>query len=169
MARVLAFVLFVTTLLPLDSHSDVVSASPTHFVLRHAEESSLSSADLWARLVQPQDWWHPEHTYSGKASNLSLELTAGGLWREDWHGGSVMHGRVLTITDGRLLRMEAPFGPLQAVGAYVVWTITIEDTENGSMVVFDEIASGPPSAKLDELAGAVDIVKTEAMRRLTQQ
>ena len=46
-------------------------------------------------------------------------------------------------------------------------SITIMPAENGTVVTFDEIATGPPTAKLDELAPAVDFVKGEAMRRLT--
>jgi hypothetical protein len=79
----------------------------------------------------------------------------------------VAHGRVLMVATGKALRMEAPFGPLQGVGAYTIWTITITPAENGTVVTFDEIATGPPTAKLDELAPAVDFVKSEAMRRPT--
>ena len=150
-------------------HADVVSSSATHFVLRHEATTTLTAEATWERLVDPASWWHPDHTYSGDAANLSLELEAGGLWREDWDGGSVAHGRVLMVATGKALRMEAPFGPLQGVGAYTIWTITITPAESGpgSVVIFDEIATGPPTAKLDELAPAVDYVKAEAMRRLT--
>lgn len=149
-------------------HAEIVSSSATHFVLRHEAATPLPPEAAWERLVDPAVWWHPDHTYSGDAANLSLELTAGGLWREDWDGGSVAHGRVLMVASGKSLRMEAPFGPLQAVGAYTIWTITIQPAEagRGSLVIFDEIATGPPTAKLDELAPAVDYVKGEALRRL---
>jgi len=65
-----------------------------------------------------------------------------------------------------VLRLEAPFGPLQSIGAYVVWTITIGQTEDGSRVIFEESAIGPKGAQLDKLATAVDGVKSEAIRRL---
>jgi len=147
-------------------HAEVVSSSSTHFVLRHEAATPLSAEAAWARLVDPASWWHPDHTYSGDAGNLSLDPTAGGLWREDWNGGSVAHGRVLMVATGKALRMEAPFGPLQGVGAYTTWTITITPADSGAVISFDEIASGPPTAKLDELAPAVDYVKSEALRRL---
>lgn len=146
--------------------AEVVSSSTTHYVLRHEATSARSPEALWERLVAPASWWHPDHTYSGDAANLSLDAKAGGLWLEDWAGGSVAHGEVLLVQRGEVLRMAAPFGPLQGVGAYTVWTITISAADEGSRVVFDEVSTGPATANLAELAGAVDYVKTEAISRL---
>jgi hypothetical protein len=57
----------------------------------------------------------------------------------------VSHGRVLYVAPGRMLRMEAPFGPLQGLGAYTVWTITISLADGGgATVVFDEVATARP-------------------------
>lgn len=149
------------------THADVVEASGDHYVLKHEGRSTLSPADLWARLIKPETWWHPDHSYSGDAGNLSLEPVAGGLWREEWEDGSVLHGEVLNAVPGKLLRLDAPFGPLQGMGVSVVWTISIKADGTGSLVTFDEIANGSASSKLDALAPAVDGVKGEAMRRLT--
>ncbi len=147
--------------------AEVVSSSDTHFVLRHEADSTMTAGALWDRLIQPATWWHPDHSYSGKAENLSLNATAGGLWREDWDGGSVSHGRVLYVQEGKTIRLEAPFGPLQELGVYTIWTISISETEGGSSVVFDEVANGPPTANLPAMAKAVDGVKAEAIRRLS--
>ncbi len=159
--------LIALLLLPLTAIADIVSSSSTHYVLRHEANTTLSADELWDRLVDPAAWWHPDHTYSGSADNLSLDLKPGGLWLETWESGAVSHGEVLLMQDKRILRLNAPFGPLQGVGAHVIWTITIEEKETGAMVIFDESATAPPTAKLDELAPAVDFVKTEAIRRLT--
>lgn len=153
---------------PVQADAEVLSASPTHFKLRHEAASPMSAEALWERLVDPAAWWHPDHTYSGDAANLSLELAAGGAWREDWEGGSVEHGRVLLVEQGRTLRLAAPFGPLQGVGAYTIWTISVRPGDDGgSVVVFDEISTGPATADLAGLAEAVDFVKGEAISRLT--
>jgi uncharacterized protein YndB with AHSA1/START domain len=147
--------------------ADIVSASDSHYVLRHEGTTALSPEATWQRLVAPRSWWHPDHTYSGDAENLEFDARAGGLWREEWPGGSVAHGQVLSVIPGKTLRLEAPFGPLQGVGAYTIWTITLEAIDGGTLVVFDESSIGPPSADMAELAKAVDYVKAEAMRRLT--
>jgi hypothetical protein len=146
--------------------AEVTDSGAQHFELRHEAVSSLPPAALWARLIAPSQWWNPAHSYSGDAANLQLDARAGGLWREDWNGGSVAHGRVLLSMPPSLLRLEAPFGPLQGVGAYVVWSISIDAEGTGSRVQFHEIAAGPPGARLAELAPAVDAVKSEAIRRL---
>ena len=147
--------------------AEVVSSSAGHFELRHEATSMLAPEALWARLVDPAAWWHPDHTYSGDAANLSLDPVAGGLWLEKWADGSVAHGEVINVVEGRTLRLNAPFGPLQGAGAYTIWTITISPDGDGSRVVFDEIATGPPTADMAELAGAVDYVKGQAIERLT--
>jgi len=146
----------------------IVASSETYFVLRHEATSELTPEQLWQRLIKPSSWWHPEHTYSGKAENLQLTAEAGGTWREVWDTGSVTHGEVIMVQQGKVLRLNAPFGPLQGLGAYVVWTITVEAEGEGTRVIFDEVASGPPTAKLNELAKAVDGVKGEAIERLVR-
>ncbi|MEM6775926.1 MAG: SRPBCC domain-containing protein [Pseudomonadota bacterium] len=151
------------------AHAEVVSASDSHFTLRHDGHTSRSVEDTWQRLIRPSSWWDPRHSYSGDAANISLELEVGGLWREDWDGGSVAHGTVLFIDEEKTLRLEAPFGPLQGMGAYVVWTITLEAAEEGTNVVFEESAIGPAGANYQAMAEAVDGVKTEAMRNLTAE
>jgi uncharacterized protein YndB with AHSA1/START domain len=106
------------------------------------------------------------HSYSGDAANLSLDPRAGGLWKEEWDGGSVAHGTVLYVKPGEQLRLAAPFGPLQSMAVDVVWTITITPEGTGSKVVFDEVANGSGASNLDKIAGAVDSVKGEAINRL---
>ncbi len=164
-----SFSLITLALFLLTSNSangDVVASTPDHYTLKQEAISSLSPDQVWQKLIQPNTWWHPDHTYSGKSKNLSLVPEAGGLWREDWDGGSVFHGSVLLVIPGKQIRLNAPFGPLQELGVNVVWTITISAHKDGSKIVFDEIANGTNASKLDTIAPAVDFVKTEAIKRL---
>ena len=167
MIRRLSFTILLAAGCTASVNAEIVSASDGYFVLRHEGTTNLSPEATWERLVSPASWWHPDHTYSGDARNLSLQLTAGGLWREEWEGGSVAHGTVVYVDQGKTLRLEAPFGPLQGIGAYVIWTITLEPVAEGTRIVFEESAIGPPAGDYEELAKAVDYVKGEAMRRLT--
>ncbi len=167
MKHIVAAAILVSLIVsPSFARAEIVAASDTHFVLRHEAVSTLEAEQLWERLVRPATWWHPDHTYSGDSANLTLDATAGGLWREDWEGGSVSHGRVLYVKQGEQLRMEAPFGPLQGLGAYTIWTITITAVETGSKVVFEEVSTAPPGTDMAEMAKAVDFVKGEAIQRL---
>jgi len=147
--------------------AEIVQSSSAHYTLKHEARSAMAPAELWEKLIHPEIWWHPDHTYSGDSANLSLKAEAGGLWREDWDGGSVVHGEVLLVQNGETLRLNAPFGPLQGMGVETIWTITITKAGDGSKVTFDEISNGAAESGLDKIAPAVDFVKSEAIKRLT--
>ena len=159
-----ALMLLAASTLAATAQAEILESSDSHFVLRHEATSALSADTLWERLIEPSTWWESDHTFSGDAANLTLEVVAGGHWREDWDGNSVAHGRVLTVLKGRILTMEAPFGPLQAMGAYSVWTITITPNDDGtSTVAFDETAIAPPGEDMPAMAEAVNLVKSVAI------
>ncbi len=147
------------------SNAEVLKSGADHFSLKQEAVSELPPEDLWKKLISPPLWWH--HSYSGNVQNMSLDLKVDGLWKEEWGEGSVIHGRVLYIKDEEQLRLDAPFGPLQAMAVRDVWTITIAPhSDGGSIVTFEEIAIGSSDSGLDKLAPVVDQVKTEALMRL---
>jgi len=155
--------------LGLSAQAEVVTASPEHFALKLEAETSLSPDEVWTRLIDPSAWWQSDHTYSGDAANLSLEPRAGGLWREDWDGGSVWHGTVLQVQPTRTLSLSAPFGPLQGLAVTSVWTITLSPSESGGTLIrFDHVTNGTAASQLDQLAPAVDFVKSEALKSLAR-
>lgn len=169
MIRTLLAALVLAATAPALAAAEIVSASPDHYRLHHSAEVPHPPGVVWDRLVDPARWWHPDHTYSGDAANLSLDLRPGGAWAETWAEGAVEHGRVLMVRKGEMLRLDAPFGPLQELGVTVIWTITLAPGEAGGTVIgFTEVASGTPASGLDALAPAVDGVKAEALRRLAQ-
>ncbi|MEO1661663.1 MAG: hypothetical protein AAFR51_11790 [Pseudomonadota bacterium] len=153
----------------LTAHSEIVTAAPDHFTLRLEAQSELTPSEIWARLVEPAQWWQADHTYSGNADNLSLDPQAGGLWREDWDGRSVWHGTVLQAHPEESLVLSAPFGPLQGRAVTSIWTITLSETEaGGTQIVFDHVTNGTTASDLDTLATAVDYVKSEALKSLAR-
>ena len=151
------------------AHAEVIAATPDHFTLKLEAESELSPDEVWDRLIDPAQWWLPDHSYSGDSANLSLDPRAGGLWREDWDGGSVWHGKVLQAQPGQSLVLDAPFGPLQGMAINSVWTITLAPLETGgTKITFDHVNNGTVSSKLDQVAAAVDFVKSEALKSLAR-
>ena len=160
--------LIAAALVGLPASAEVVTATADHYTLRHEAVSELSVEETWERLIQPDTWWHPDHTYSGKAEHLWLNPNAGGPWMESWEGNAVEHGRILSILENKMLRLDAPFGPLQGMGVQVTWTITLEeDSETGrTKIVFDEVANGSSQSGLAQIAPAVDGVKQQAITRL---
>ncbi len=151
------------------AHGEVVTAQPDHFTLKLEATTELSPDEVWARLIEPSTWWQSDHTYSGDSANLSLDPQAGGLWREDWDGGSVWHGTVIQAQPGKLLSLNAPFGPLQGLAVTSVWTISLaENDEGGTTITFDHTTNGTSASGLDGLAPAVDFVKSEALKSLAR-
>ena len=149
------------------AQGEVISSGPDHYTLKQEAESPLPLDELWERLIEPAKWWHPDHTYSGDANNLVLDLEPGGTWSEAWDENFVVHGRIMLVKNKEELRLDAPFGPLQERAVTVVWTISLMETEvGGTYVRFEERASGSQTSDLDALAPAVDYVKSEAIQRL---
>ncbi|MBI1393088.1 MAG: hypothetical protein GC152_10145 [Alphaproteobacteria bacterium] len=161
-----AAIAFAGTGLATAARAEVIETGPDHFRLGLEATSPLPPDRLRRRLIDPSDWWSGDHTYSGDASNLALDLQPGGLWSETWAGGAVAHGRVLMFRTGEMLRLEAPFGPLQGLGVAAVWTISISPDGDGSKVRFDYVANGGDD--LEPLAAAVDSVKSAALKNLTR-
>lgn len=155
--------------LPALASAEVITSAPDHFTLKLEAQSDLSVSETWARLIEPSEWWQSDHTYSGDAGNLSLDPQAGGLWREDWDGGSVWHGTVLQAQPEETLVLSAPFGPLQGLAVTSVWTISLAPTESGgTQITFDHITNGTDASDLDALAPAVDFVKQQAIESLAR-
>ena len=94
--------------------AETSEVSDSGFTVTHAMVVDAEPEEVWRAFTRLPTWWNSAHTWSGQASNMSLEAHAGGCWCERWTGGaSVMHGRVLMALPGSALRLQAWLGPLQ--------------------------------------------------------
>src|SRR5690606_35124174 len=114
---------------------------------------------------RPAAWWSDAHTYSGSASNITVDLRPGGCWCEALPGGGVKHGEaVLVWPEQRMVRFDAPFGPLQSIGADAVLTMTWVDDEGGGRILkWSFVVTGPG---VGAMADPVDGVLAEQFERL---
>jgi uncharacterized protein YndB with AHSA1/START domain len=143
------------------------NVTPHGFISIFRDEVTVPPAELWRALTQLPRWWSSSHTYSGQASNLSLDVQAGGCWCERWGDGqSVEHGRVVLVQPERTLRLFANLGPLQEQPVHGVLTFTIAMQESKTILRMTYRVSGPPDAGLDKLAPLVDRVMGEQFKRL---
>lgn len=140
--------------------------TPSGFLVSLREEVPASPQQAWDALVQVSRWWSGKHSYSGDAANLSLEPRAGGCWCERWGDSSVQHGRVLYALPGKGLRLEGAFGPLQSMAVNAVLTFRLEPADGKTAIVVTYRVRGSPDAGLDKLAGPVDAVMGEQVKRL---
>ena len=113
--------------------AEVSDRSENGFTLSYERAVTASDAAILEAIGRPAAWWSDAHTYSGSASNISLDLRPGGCWCEALPGGGVKHAEaVLVWPERRLIRFDAPFGPLQSIGADAVLTMSWAEADGGA-------------------------------------
>jgi uncharacterized protein YndB with AHSA1/START domain len=148
------------------ARAEVKSATPDGFAIEHQAQLPFPPARVYAALGQVGQWWNDEHTFSGKARNLSLPLQAGGCFCERWRDGSVEHGRVLYARNGQVLRLQSALGPLQDMALTGILAFTLEPKEGGTALLLSYRVHGPSGQQLDKLAPVVDGVLGDQFARL---
>lgn len=147
--------------------AETAAVSDTGFTITVQREISLPPARVFQALAHVDRWWNAEHTWSGKAANLSLRLEAGACFCERWAGGTVEHGRVIAAMHDRLLRLQAPLGPLQSMPVSAVLNFETREQQGHTMLRVT-YAIADAAGGLAELAPAVDKVITEQVDRLAR-
>jgi hypothetical protein len=145
--------------------AEVSSRSDNGFTLSFERAVTASDAAILEAIGRPGAWWSDAHTYSGSAANISLDLRPGGCWCEALPGGGVKHAEaVLVWPERRMVRFDAPFGPLQSIGADAVLTMSWADAEGGGRrLKWTFVVAGPGAGAM---ADPVDAVMTEQFGRL---
>lgn len=151
------------------ARAEVASASPSAFLLRAEAETSATPDQAWRALSRLNRWWNSEHTYSGDAGRLSVDMRAGGCWCERWEGQSVEHGRVVLVMEHegvRTLRFNTALGPLQELGVSGILTFTVAPHASGAKINMSYRVAGDAGLGLDQMAPLVDMVLMEQFGRL---
>ena len=148
--------------------ADIVEASPTGFQVKQTAEIAAPAAKVWAALGEVGSWWNSQHSWSGDAKNLTLELKAGGCWCEANlpGGGAAHHMTVLMVMPGKTAVLDGSLGPLMFSGAagHLVWQLAEKDGK--TTLVQTYYVGGYFPGGLDKLAGPVDGVMSEQLGRL---
>jgi uncharacterized protein YndB with AHSA1/START domain len=114
----------------LPARATVSDYTPSGFAIEITAHIAASPDKVYAALVVPARWWNPQHTFSERTSNLSLDAKAGGCLCETLpNGGSVQHLIVAAAIPGRMLRLRGAMGPLQGQGVdgALTFTLTAKD------------------------------------------
>lgn len=116
--------------------AEVKSTSPANVRLESKVTIAAPPETVYAALGDIGGWWDSEHTYSGDAGNMTLELEPGACFCEALAGGGgVKHGEVVLAWPGRMLRLHGAFGPLQDDGPAGALTFTLKAVEGGTEVI----------------------------------
>ena len=148
--------------------AEVLKVSPGGFTVRSEAVVRGDAPHAWRALVNDiGKWWNPEHTYSGRAENLSIESRPGGCFCERLpNGGGVVHMTVVNLQPGKLLRLTGGLGPLQslAVAGSLSWSFT--PVAGGTKIEVTYTVGGFSPGGFDDIAPAVDGVLHEQLQRL---
>lgn len=139
--------------------AEVSNRSENGFTLSYERAVTASDAAILAAIGRPAAWWSDAHTYSGSASNIALDLRPGGCWCEALPGGGVKHAEtVLVMPERRMVRFDAPFGPLQSIGADAVLTMSWAEAADGAgrTLKWTFVVNGPGAgAMADPIDGVI--------------
>lgn len=155
---------------PSAAFADVVDSAPAGFTVKAAMDSPASAAQVYRALTERiGSWWENAHTWSGNASNLSIDARPGGCFCEKLpNGGGVQHMTVVYADPGKLLRLSGGLGPLQdlAVTGVMSWTLTESGGKTTIEVTYKVGGYMPGGAGVGALAAPVDTVVTAQLKRL---
>ncbi|MFI4976432.1 MAG: SRPBCC domain-containing protein [Caulobacterales bacterium] len=148
-------------------HGEVVEALPTGFEVKQQATIAAPPEKVWAALGQIGQWWDSQHSWSGDATNLSLDLKPGGCLCEKLpNGGGAWHLTVVFVAPPKTVRLEGALGPLVFTGGsgHLIWTLAPKD--GGTVVTQTYDFGGYMKGGLDKIAGPVDGVLGEQLGRL---
>ena len=145
----------------------VVEAQPGGFEVREEAQIAAPPAQVYAAIGQVGRWWSSEHTYSGSAANLSLDLSAGGCFCEKLKdGGVVRHLGVILVQPDTAVRLEGALGPLASTGGTGHLSLSLAARGSGTVVVLTYDFGGYAKGGMDKWAAPVDQVLSLQIDRL---
>jgi len=141
------------------------------FTVVHRLETPAAPAEAWRVMAGHIDqWWNPDHSWSGQAANLHIRAEPGGCFCETLpDGGFVEHLRIIYLAPGSMMRFDGALGPLQGMAVDGRMTWAVEASDSGSVVTFTYDVFGHPEGGLTGIAPAVDGVIGEQLQRLGER
>lgn len=147
---------------------EVIDASPNGFTSKNTAKIATPADKVFRVLVENVgEWWDPAHTFSGDATNLSIEAKPGGCFCEKLRDkGGVEHLEIVFVEPAKQLRMRGGLGPLQGMGVTGGLTWALRETGETTEVTLTYAVGGYHPDGLDTLAAPVDNVLGGQLERL---
>ncbi len=160
-------VLTASLILPSGAEAEVISAASGGFEVRETAHVAASPDKAYAAMIQPSLWWSSDHTFSGNASNLTLDPHAGGCWCETLpDGGSVELLHVVYAAPGKTLKLRGALGPLQSMSVEGVMVWSVKPAAQGTDITLSYSVVGYAKDGLEVMSKPVDRVIGEQIERL---
>ncbi len=162
--RVVPLIVLATMAAP--AGAAVVSAGEHGFEVQHSVNLVVPQAEAFAAFGQVSKWWSSEHTYSGDAKRMSLQMRPGGCFCEPLDGGGgVEHMRVAYLQPGERVVLAGSLGPLLYEATSGVMDVKVERIAGGSRLTMNYRAAGFAKGGAAAMAPLVDQVLGEQMKR----
>ena len=146
--------------------ASVISAGEHGFEVQNSVNLVIPQEQAFAAFGQVGQWWNKEHTYSGDAARMSLQLRAGGCFCEPLeNGGGIEHMRVTYVQPGERVVLTGSLGPLLYEATSGVMDVKFERIAGGSRVTMNYRAAGFANGGAAAMAPLVDQVLAEQMKR----
>ena len=161
-----AFPLIVLSMLAVPASAEVVSAGPNGFHIRQSAPMVVPPPAAFTAFGRVGSWWSGGHTYSGKATNLSMALSPGGCFCERLDaGGGIEHMRVSYVDPGKRVVLTGSLGPLLYEATAGVMDVQFERIAGGTKVTMDYRVAGFANGGAEKMAPLVDGVLAEQFKR----
>jgi uncharacterized protein YndB with AHSA1/START domain len=153
------------------ARAEVKSISPGHFEVESKAVVAAPPVKVYEMLGRIGEWWNKDHSYSGDAANMSLELEAGGCFCEKVpkDGATIEHMRIVYAQPGTMLRAQGGLGPLQAEAVSGTLTWSMRAVPGGTEITQNYIVSGHVRGGMAALAAPVDGVMAEQLSGLQKR
>ncbi len=163
-------ILSLLVLLTSAARADVTDAAANGFTsVNEITISATTSASWTAATERIGDWWDSDHTLSGDASRMSIDLRPMGCFCESLgEDAGIVHLTVTAVSPGSLLRMTGGLGPLGVMGVDGNMTWEFKEADGGTLVRFTYAVGGYAKNGMQDLAEPVDRVIGEALARLAR-
>lgn len=146
--------------------ASVINAGEHGFEVQNSVNLVIPQEQAFAAFGQVGQWWNKEHTYSGDASRMSLQMRAGGCFCEPLeNGGGIEHMRVTYLQPGERIVLTGSLGPLLYEATSGVMDVKFERIAGGSRVTMNYRAAGFANGGAAAMAPLVDQVLAEQMKR----
>lgn len=149
------------------ARAEVTDRSAAGFQSVQTIEVAASPAQAWAAILRPAAWWSSDHSWSGSAANLTMDLARGCFCETLADGGLARHAAIVFNDNRATLRLEGALGPLVFTGAtgHLAFVVTPQGT--GAKVALTYDVGGYAKGGLAETwAAPVDAVLGAQMARL---
>jgi len=148
------------------AQAEVVDKGAYGFRLKYVQRVAAPPEKVFKAIGEIGRWWSDAHTYSGKAANMTMPLSANACLCEALSGGGgVRHGVVELVIPNRQVRIDAAMGPLQDEGVSGAWAFDLKPKDDGTELTVTYNVGGARDF-IVSIAPAVDGVMGEGVARL---